>query len=286
MKKNIVLFCLTAILGPAYITLAQDNSPQQEVHWFEADGSVIYDVNGCVPGSDISFYSQQGGGRMLKQTAVNANGHASVIWKEKTVPAFVINVPGANAAGAAGTGIISYTENKDFTINSESLDNVGGNVILNWKAAVCHPDNFSFDILKSVNGGAYMVIQTVKAQGSDIDPYAFTDATQTNGSATYQIAVKDNSNNIYYTTHPLFTDGGSGVSIYPTVAHAAINVCLNDDVSNGSYKIVNMQGQVVTTGVLKSTRNSVAVNQLSAGNYLLEVWNKGNKTTQKFVREQ
>ncbi len=283
MKKSIVLLSLTTLMYGS-TAFAGDGNPLQ-VRCYEADGVVTYHVTGCVPRSDISFYSQIGGGEMLQQVAVNSNGTVNVAWGGKIPPAFVLNVLDVNAAGIAGSGMVSFTGDKEFIINTETITNAGGNATIGWKAAVAHTDNYVFDVLKSVNGSDYAVVQTVKAQGYEISPYTFTDVTPTNGNATYQIRVRDIGNEVYYTSNPLFTDGVSGVSIYPTVAHTTINVRLDDNLSNGSYKVINMQGQVITSGVLDNSLYSLPVAQLPAGSYLIKVTNKGATTTQKFVKE-
>ncbi len=283
MKKNILLLSFATLLCSAQYSFAKDADPVQ-VKYFEADGVVVYDIRGCVPGSDISFYSQQGGGEIMKQATVNAGGTTRVNWNQNAMPAFVLNVLNANASGIAGNGMVSFTGDKEFTINDVALDNINGSVTLRWNGSVSQAGSYTFEVLKSVNGADWSLVESVNAQSAAMLPYSFTDPSQSNGTATYQIRVKNTNNDIYYTSNPLYADGGNGISVYPTVAHTTINVMLND-IRNSGYAILNMNGQVVTSGALNNAQTSCSIATLPAGNYLIEISTVSNKTTTKFVKE-
>ncbi len=284
MKKNIVLLSFATLLCSAQYSFARDTANPIQVKCFEAEGVVVYDVRGCVPGSDISFYSQQGGGEIMKQATVNAGGTAIVNWNQNTMPAFVLNVLDANASGIAGSGMVTFTGDKEFTVNDVALDNNSGIVTLKWNAAVNKTGNYAFEVLKSVNGLDYSVIKSVDAQGAAMLPYSFTDASQSEGTATYEIKVKDNNNDVYYTSKPLYADG-KDVSVYPTVAHTSINVKLNDS-RYSTYHIINMNGQVIISGSLNNAINNCSIATLPAGNYMIEISTAGNKiSSTKFVKE-
>jgi hypothetical protein len=284
MNKNILLLSFASLLCGAQYTFAKDANPVQ-VKCFEANGALVYDVRGCVPGSDISFYSQQGGGDIMKELAVNASGSATVVWSQKASPAFVLNVLDVNSSGIAGNGMVSFTGDKEFTVNDVALDNNGGSITLRWNGSVTNPPSYTFEVLKSINGGDYTLVQSLNAQSASLLPYAFTDPSQSNGTtATYQVRVIDNGNNVYYTSNPLYADGINGISVYPTVVHSVINVSLNDKHSS-AYKIINMNGQLISSGSLSNGRNACSVAALPVGSYMIEVATTTNKTTTKFVKE-
>lgn len=283
MRKNMILLCLTTVLCSAQYCFAADAISMQ-VRSFEAEGVMMYYVKGCVPGSNIMFYSMRDGGSMLKDVTVNGNGSAKVAWDTKILPALVLNTTGINSAGIGGNGFVTYTGDKEFTLNSVALTNNAGSVTLKWNAAVSIPSHYSFQVLKSINGGAYSVIQTVNAQSAALMPYTYADP-ELSLSATYQINVIDNNGEVYYSSNPLYADGISGVSLYPTVTHSNINVRLSDNTGSGTYKIINLQGQVMTTGSLNGSSSSLSVSSLPAGDYLIEIISQAGKTTQKFVKE-
>ncbi len=283
MKKNILLLSFATLLCSTQYSYAGDTNPVQ-VKCFEADGVTTYDVRGCVPGSDISFYSLQGGGQVMKEMAVNANGSTRLIWDQKAAPAFVLNILDANTAGITGSGMVSFTGDKEFIVNDMTIDNNSGNITLRWNAAVSQPENYTFEVLKSVNGAEYAVIQSVNSQSANMLPYSFTDVSQSADAATYMIRVVNTGKEIYYTSKPLYADGSNGISVYPTVTHTSINVRLNN-IHNSTYEIVNMQGQFVSSGALNNNQNSCSVANLPAGNYLIEVSAGGNTTITKFVKE-
>jgi len=283
MKKKILILGFATLLCSVQYSFAGDANPMQ-VKCFEADGTTVYDVRGCVPGSDISFYSQQGGGAMMQELAVNALGHARVLWSQKATPAFVLNVLNTNSAGIAGNGMVTFTGNKEFIVKNVALDNNSGSVTLRWNGSVNIPGSYTFQVLKSENGSDWSVIQTVNALSNEVLPYSFTDQSQSNVAALYQVQVIDNTNDVYYTSGTLAANGLDGISVYPTIAHNSINILLNDT-RNASYKIVNMLGQVMASGTLNNTMSSCNVAALPDGNYLVEVSNAGKQTTTKFVKE-
>ncbi len=283
MKKNILLFSFATLLCSTQYTFAGDANPLQ-VKCFEAEGATIYDVRGCVPGSDISFYSQQGGGEMMKEIRVDANGIVRLTWNQKSMPAFVLNVLNANASGIAGNGMVSFTADKEFAINDLTLNNNSGSVTLRWNGSVNNPGSYTFQVLKSVNGADYTLIQSVNVQSNAMLPYSFIDPSQPDGTATYQVRIVNTGNETYYTSGPLYADGSSGISVYPTIAHTTLNIRLNDT-RNSTYRILNMNGQLITSGVLNNAQNSCSVAMLPAGNYLVEISTPGNKTITKFVKE-
>jgi len=289
MKKKILLLGFAALFCSVQYSFAGDANSAQNINpvkiaCFEADGAIVYDVSGCVPGSDISFYSTKGGGAMMRELLADANGSAKVVWSQKTLPAFVLNASNKNAAGIAGNGMVTFTGDKEFTVNNVALDNNSGNVTVRWNGSVNKSGSYAFEVLKSVNNSGWSVIQTVSAQSAEVLPYSFTDVSQTNGTAVYQVRVVNTGNEIHYTSNPLYADGGTGISVYPTVAQSTVNVVLSS-ATNSGYRIMNMNGQVVISGSLNIGQNACPVSGLPAGNYLIEVSNAGNKTTAKFVKE-
>jgi len=283
MKKKIIILGFASLLGVTQYSVAGENNPLR-VKCFETDGTITYDVKGCIPGSDISFYSTQGGGEMMNEVTVNATGNARVVWSRKNAPAFVLNVLSTNAAGIAGNGMVTFIGDKEFTVNDVALDNGGGNVTLRWNGAVNNVGNYTFQVLKSVNGGNWSVVQTVNAQSTALMPYSFTDQSESNASAIYELRVIDGTNEVYYTSNVLAADGSNGINVYPTVAHSTINI-LQNDTRNSSYRIMNMLGQVMVSGELSNTMNTCSVAGLPAGNYLVEVSNASSKTTAKIIKE-
>ena len=84
-----------------------------------------------------------------------------------------------------------------------------------------------------------------------------------------------------------FSDGsnafGSDKMLYPNPARDIININPNFGKIQSTYRITNLLGQVVSKGTIKN--NTVNVNELQRGLYLLELTDEEETFTTKFVKE-
>ena len=67
--------------------------------YFEAEGIRYYETAGAVPGSDVEFYSEKWGGKLIKNTTTNEDGWLRFAGDKDFKPAFVLNrsIPNKNA---------------------------------------------------------------------------------------------------------------------------------------------------------------------------------------------
>jgi len=75
------------------------------------------------------------------------------------------------------------------------------------------------------------------------------------------------------------------IKIYPTFADNALYIETYRDIENFEYKIINIQGQIMNSGIF--TSNTINISNLDKGLYLIMIAdNKSKKsiTTQKFIK--
>ncbi len=72
--------------------------------------------------------------------------------------------------------------------------------------------------------------------------------------------------------------------IYPNPSNGFINI--DSDEALKSYKVVNLLGQVLLSGELPSSQNTISIESLSTGTYILNVSTAaGKEVSQKIIKE-
>lgn len=283
MKKNILvlIMALTAIAGRA---LAADENKPVEVTCYEVDGELVYEISGCVPGSDIGFYSRRWGGVHLKDATVDNDGSIKIVADEKFTPALVANLDYKNSNGITGSGMVSTIGDKEFAINNLQVQNKEGSILLNWNAAVKDMDRYVFEVLKSVNGSGYELVTTVIPSEVGMTGYSYTDNVQKEDFVSYQIRVS-NKKGVNYTSRSLVPDTKCDILLYPTVSSDNIYTSVGSKMNAESYKIVDMQGKMVLSGKIGDTKAGISVKNLAAGHYIFQIAGQKQNCMSKFVKQ-
>ena len=74
------------------------------------------------------------------------------------------------------------------------------------------------------------------------------------------------------------------LNIYPNPVTDVLNI--DNVMQQTSYRILNMVGSVMQQGVLKAGNNSISIQSLSIGMYMLQLTgNEGEKTVRKIVKQ-
>lgn len=273
--KNILL-TITALLA-----LQVSNAKVMSAVYYEVEGTVMYDIKGCPPGSNVAFYSEKYGGKQLKATVVNGKGELLYEAEEKFKPAFVLNSKKENSSGIKGSGVVIHFADKEFSLNSLEVTQSVNGLVLSWEAAFFNSDGYTFEVLKSTNGEWYEPVASVLPSSNSATPYAYTDPEGT-AKTSYKIRIANKGNGVDYTSRVLTVFTGDNIAVYPTAANESINIAIPAQYKGQAYSIINAQGQVVQSGKLEAERNTVKVSELSAGSYFVNVADK--KQTAKFIK--
>jgi hypothetical protein len=128
---------------------------QTEVYWYQADDQNLYVAKGCVPDTDIDWYSQPDGGRIILSGTADAQGDIIYAAPDTIQPAFMLQ-----------TDLVTHLQEAEFRIKDRELLTVSGANTINFSAAVQNSSNTAFRIVKLATGvpptGASMPLSIVR----------------------------------------------------------------------------------------------------------------------------
>jgi hypothetical protein len=258
------------------------NARSQQVCWFEAGHTDYYKITACIPNSDIEFYSDKTGGRVLKQATVDAEGSYCINSKKNFNPAFVLNVKHPNTKGITGSGIVHFFDTKEFSIDDVAINATQNTATLTFKAQSDPAKDIYFDILKSKDGINFSVIGKIDANNSGIQSlYTFTD--NDNDASFYKVRVVNAQEGERYATGLLFAESGIA-KIYPTVATSTFSIALDKQYSNATYTIYSADGRLVSQGDLHNMITGISVGNWATGSYIVLVYAGTHKTVARLQK--
>ena len=218
----------------------------------------------------------------------------------------VIFVPSDGIFYAKGVGVGTATiitnsgqPNKDVeVVNTQPISLKSYNVELqdgkyphlSWTTAM-ESDNDHFEIERSINGGDWIKIDTVKSKAKEGNSrkelnYEYTDKTKgLYGVVLYRITQVDKSGQTKtYPAESVIIEKQDNVPVLspnPLVQGETAHLDIFDENQN-EYRIVNKTGQVVASGNLVKGKNYLNTAHLTPGTYFIQI--PGGKTVKLVVR--
>ncbi|MBS1667638.1 MAG: T9SS type A sorting domain-containing protein [Bacteroidetes bacterium] len=171
--------------------------------------------------------------------------------------------------GTSNTGSLPMTL-KSFAAKKQDLS-----VLLQW-TTITEVNTDHFDIQRSVTGGGFTTIGTLKAKGSPSVPtdYSFTDNSPLDGTSYYRLQIVDLDG--YTGNSPVVKmdfshNNGTGLSFYPNPVVDQLHISSSIN-GNATVEIFNVAGQRVNTYKLSSLNGScIPVSNLEKGIYFFKV---------------
>ncbi len=281
MNNKILIIIFSAIYINANAEAGHSINPVT-LAWYEVNDQHIFEVSGCTPNSQVAYYSEVTGGKMLKEISTDAQGHSSVVEGHNFQPAFAINESEPGTNGVKGNNMVSYTGTKEFTLKDIQLQSISSGVILNWNAAVTIPGTYHFEILKSTNDGAFMQIGTIESTSASMLAYSFID-NEVSSNAKYELQITNGT--ITYTSTPLLAETNHGIVVFPAITNNAINIRLSDFETGDMYRIVDNIGRTVQSNILSGAQTTISVSNLAPGTYTMNVINKNKIESARFIKK-
>jgi hypothetical protein len=198
------------------------------------------------------------------------------------VSVVVTAVPNAAFRGvdfAPGTVVVLPVVLTDF-----GASRTAAGVQLHW-ATASETNSARFEIERSLDGVAFAPLATTVAAGTSQQARAYThlDAAAPTGRIYYRLRQVDLDGAAHFS--PVATVGGragAGLVLSPNPAHESLTF-LTD--APAPYTVRNTFGQVVRTGTTLASTTTLAVSELPAGVYLLELHASTGRVVQRFVKE-
>jgi hypothetical protein len=176
------------------------------------------------------------------------------------------------------------TSTLPVTLVDFSATYINGVVKINWTTAAEINNNY-FEVLKSIDGINYEVIETVLGQGNS------------NTLTNYEISVnKSNSSVVYYQLRQVDFDGKSSVSkvvkidsyinintnIYPNPANVG-NIVNIESSGKGkiSVQVFNISGQLMSELTANDSAITLSTDNLQAGIYMIRIFQNNSIITKK-----
>jgi hypothetical protein len=255
-----------------------------------SNGNMHYRVAGCIPGSDVQFYSEMSGGNMVNNLVADASGHASLVLPAKTPVALIVNHNHLNEKGIAGNGMVSFIGAPLLQLDQYKATAAGSFVQLSWKAA-------------ATESGLKVTVERLAPKSPAVSIYNSTVART--GMTQYESVsdnVKDVANNghLTYTIRVSNADGETlftesvtvsvpelnWARVTPSVFENTISVQVPATRLPAVYTVFDLSGKnVKQQGRIITANQQINVNVMP-GQYLLQVTDhKGAVSSEKIVRQ-
>jgi Secretion system C-terminal sorting domain len=183
------------------------------------------------------------------------------------------------------TGAVLPIELTSFTGTTE-----GNKVNLVWVTA-SEKNNASIEVERSYDAVHFATVGTLKGHGttSEVNNYAYTDATATGTIAYYRLKTVEFSGAVDY-SQVIGVKLGKGSKLEVGVIATDLGLVTYNSMEEGNatLSVVNLSGQVVAQAQATATEGNNVVpmnlNALANGIYLLQVRTANSTVTKKFVK--
>lgn len=174
-----------------------------------------------------------------------------------------------------------------ISCRSRKINNSG---IISWDINSCAEVN-SFEVQRSVNGGAYQTIGTV-TPGATLD-YSYTDHALVKGTNLYRVKVNRSSGAVKYSNTVAIINDTKGIlitALSPNPVNSKATLVINAARPGAvNFAIQDMMGRLVKQWQENITEgsNTITINAatLPAGIYHLAAANEDSKTVMRFVKQ-
>jgi hypothetical protein len=163
-------------------------------------------------------------------------------------------------------------------ISFEAKRSTETKILLTWETA-SELNNHYFEIEKSNDGRSYSSIARVSATGSGStgDDYSYTDVDNSSNHLFYRLKQYDRDGNWKDLGTRLVrtVKAGKLAAVYPNpVTGNSVTVLAGDQPLPLAYRILDVQGKVITKGNLNQPQQELNVADLKEGIYFLQVGNQ------------
>ncbi len=167
-------------------------------------------------------------------------------------------------------------------LNNFYAEKQNTSVVLKWSTASEINNNY-FEIQKSKDGTEFNVIGNVESKGNSsvTTNYSFVDVQPFSGLNYYRLKQVDkNGKSSFSEIRKIdFTTKFSSINIYPNpIKDGKLNIDLGEEISKSiDFSINDLQGRVIKKGVLNYRQQTILINELKNGNYVLKIGDNNSK---------
>jgi hypothetical protein len=263
MKR--IMITAFALLLAAAVT-AQDGLRKKATGYIK-DGIQYYQVTGCVPFSELEFYSDPSGGVLLATEPVNNLGEAVIKVPADAAYAFALNRVRATKKGEAGLAYYIALGAPVMEVKTVS-DDAG---VLRWQV-ITDREEITCEVYSSNDGTPFAKLATLNQADAAGDNYSYTAASHENGKTVYCIQVTDPASGLKVTLgkNMMSKAAAAAVKVSPSIFTDVVNVQLFSSQS-GTIQVFSNIGNLVYTSTVKQGNNSINLSKLAAAGYIIKI---------------
>lgn len=256
---------------PASIALAQGGEGRKAAAYTK-DGVLFYQVSGCLPNSQVEFYSKPAGGNLLATVNTDEQGNALVEVPKKEHYAFALNRIQPTKGGDAGAAY--YIALGAPVLQLQSVAESNGE--LRWQVNT-QSEGVSCDVYSSQDGTSFVKLASLPQKpGLSLGQYSVDNSIAVN-QTVYSVQVRDAANGLSISLGKaaVVKPAEQAVKISPTVFTDVLNVQLLKT-QTGTLQVFNGNGVLVYSGVVKQGYNAIDLAKLASANYVVKVNDRNN----------
>ena len=169
---------------------------------------------------------------------------------------------------------------------AEAIDN--SIVLTTWQTAT-EVNNRHFEVERSQTGNQFEQIGVVAGNGTtqSVNDYEFTDSDPYTGYSYYRLKQVDEDGEFDYSDRrQVYIERATGIVLFPNPAREIIQLTIPENLNIDRYRILRLNGEFEKSGMIDEVNNSLQVQDLAAGMYLLEL-SSGSEIVKsiKFIKE-
>jgi hypothetical protein len=264
MKK--IMITAFALLLTAVSLYAQDDLRKKATGYIK-DGVQYYQVTGCVPFSELEFYSTPAGGNLLATAPVNNIGEAVVKVPASGAYAFALNRVKATKKGEAG--LAYYIALGAPVMEVKTVNDDAG--VLQWQV-ITDREAIISEVYSSNEGAPFAKLATLNQADAAGDNYSYTAPLHESGKTVYCIQVTDPASGLRVTLgrNTMSKEAAATVKVSPSIFTDVVNVqLLNGD--GGTLQVFSNVGNLVYSSTVKQGNNSINLFKLAAAGYIIKI---------------
>jgi hypothetical protein len=270
MKK--IITALVFLL--AAVSMSAQYNVQRKATGYIKDGNVYYQVTGCVPFSDLEFYSEPSGGNLLAVVQADNLGEAVIKIPAGVSYAFALNRVKATKKGDAGIAL--YIALGVPVMEVKSVKDEAG--ILQWQV-ITSREGVTSEVYSSSDGMPYSQIATLRQADAVGNNYQYTTAGSDGGKTVYCVQVTEPATGlkVMLGKNAVSKESVPVVRVSPSVFTDVINVQVQQNVT-GYVQVFNNVGNLVYNGNIRQGNNSINLSKFAAASYIIKVTGRNNRT--------
>jgi predicted outer membrane repeat protein len=184
--------------------------------------------------------------------------------------------------GAGAFYVIAQSSPLPLTLLNFSGQPYSGYNQLQWQTAD-EANTKQFELERSSDGSAFTKTATIAAAGTGNNSYSYKDPASVNGKLYYRLKMVDIDGKFTYSSTVIITNSGtSTASLYPNPTNDVMYLQTGNELLNSTARLYDGNGQLLQSIPVTAAIQSIPVQQLKSGLYIIKL---KNGAAMKFIKK-